>query len=339
MSNNIIVTGGAGYIGSHTCKALRQQGYTPVTFDNLSLGHKDFVKWGPLVIGDTHDSKAVTQAISQYEACAVIHFAAYAYVGESVTDPSKYYHNNVVGTLGLLAGMHAAGCDKLVFSSTCAVYGEPESLPILESTPTVPVNPYGRSKLFCESILRDYESAYGLQSIILRYFNASGDDREGEVGELRQVETHLIPRAMMAIQGHVTDFQVFGSDFPTHDGTAIRDYVHVSDLAAAHVLAVRRLLEGERGGTYNLGVGAGYSVGEVLGMISDVSGVDLPAPVSGRRAGDPAELVSDASRARLELGFDPVNSDLRTIIETAWRWHLHAHPRRQSTVRSEMSNV
>ena len=274
MSKNVLVTGGAGYIGSHTCKALWRQGYTPVTFDNLSLGHKDFVRWGPLITGDTHDSSAVTRAISEYDICAVIHFAAFAYVGESVSDPAKYYYNNVGGTLGLLSGMQAADCNKLVFSSTCAVYGEPTSLPIVETTPTIPVNPYGRSKLYCENILRDYESAYGLNSIILRYFNASGDDPDGQIGELREVETHLIPRAMMAIQGHVSNFQVFGSDFPTRDGTAIRDYVHVSDLADAHVLAVRRLLEGERGGTYNLGVGAGYSVGEVLGMISEVSGCE-----------------------------------------------------------------
>ena len=330
MSQNVLVTGGAGYIGSHACKALRRHGYNPIAFDNLSLGHRQFVQWGPLIVGSTHDSAAVGRALNEFDVCAVMHFAAFAYVGESVVDPAKYYHNNVVGTLGLLAGMRAAGCNKLVFSSTCAVYGEPLSLPIVESTPTVPVNPYGRSKLVCEQILRDFETAYALQSVVLRYFNASGDDRDGDVGELREIETHLIPRAMMAIQGYVHDFQVFGSDFPTPDGTAIRDYIHVSDLADAHVLALRRLLEGGSGGTYNLGVGAGYSVGEVLRVISEVTGVDLPAPRGDRRPGDPAELVSDASHARRELGFDPVNSDLRTIIETAWRWHLHAHPRRNA---------
>lgn len=337
MKQVVLVTGGAGYIGSHACKTLSRQGFLPVAFDNLCLGHRDFVRWGPLIVGDTHDSKAIARAITDTGAVAVIHFAAFAYVGESVSDPAKYYHNNVVGTLGLLEGMRAAGCDKLVFSSTCAVYGEPDRLPITEETPTVPVNPYGRSKLICEGAIHDF-AAYGLRSVILRYFNASGDDADGELGENRIVETHLIPRAMMALQGYIDDFQVFGRDFPTPDGTAIRDYIHVSDLAYAHVLALRRLLDG-RGGTYNLGAGQGYSVGEVLRMIEEVSGMRLPAPLGNRRPGDPAKLVADTSLAARELGFEPIHSDLSTIVRTAWNWHCQAHPRRNGQLSSDACDL
>ena len=328
MSPNVLVTGGAGYIGSHTCKALRLAGFQPIAFDNLCYGHKDFVKWGPLIVGDISDADAIKRVIMQHDAIAVIHFAAFAYVGQSVVDPAKYYSNNVCGTLGLLDGMRQAGCDKLVFSSSCAVYGEPESLPITESTPTRPVNPYGRSKLMCEDILKDYDQAYRLRSTALRYFNASGDDPDGEVGELRDIETHLIPRAMMALQGYVDDFAIFGSDFPTPDGTAIRDYIHVVDLADAHVLALRRLINGGPSAVFNLGGGTGNSVGEVLRMISSVTGRDLPAPTGDRRPGDPARLVADSSLAQRELGFSVQRSALRTIVETAWQWHLRAHPRR-----------
>ena len=331
-AKRILVTGGAGYIGSHACKALHRAGYVPVTLDNLSLGHERFVKWGPLVRGDTHDSELVAATIRAHEVDAVLHFAAFAYVGESVEDPARYYRNNVVGTLGLLDGMRAAGCGRLVFSSTCAVYGEPDVQPISERTATRPVNPYGRSKLVCEGILADYASAYGLDYVALRYFNASGDDPDGEVGEDRAVETHLIPRAIMALQGHVDDFRVFGADFPTPDGTAIRDYIHVVDLAEAHVLALRRLLEGVRGGSvFNLGIGRGYSVREVLAMIAEVSGRPLEAPRGERRPGDPAELVADASLAARELGFAPSHSDLRNIVVTAWNWHRQAHPRRDDS--------
>lgn len=329
MAEKILVVGGAGYIGAHTCKALKTAGYTPVVYDNLCLGHRDFVRWGPLVEGDIRDSDAVKAAIEAHDCKAVMHFAAFAYVGESVTDPAKYYENNVIGTLGLLDGMRKAGCDKLVFSSTCAVYGEPGTLPITENTLPAPVNPYGRSKLMCESILTDYAHAYDINFTALRYFNASGDDADSEIGELREVETHLIPRALMALQGYIDDFQVFGSDFPTPDGTAIRDYIHVSDLADAHVAALGRLLKGAKGGAiYNLGIGHGYSVGDVLAMIADVTGQSLPAPRGDRRPGDPAQLVADAAKARAELGFAPRHSDLRNIIETAWRWHQHAHPKR-----------
>ncbi len=327
----ILVTGGAGYIGSHACKALRRAGHVPVTYDNLCLGNERYVRWGPLVRGDTRDSALVRRTIEEHDIAAVMHFAAFAYVGESVSDPAKYYDNNVTGTLGLLEGMRAGGCDTLVFSSTCAVYGEPEALPIVETTPTRPVNPYGVTKLICEGMIADFAPAYGLNYTTLRYFNASGDDPDAETGEDRAIETHLIPRAMMALQGYVDDFQVFGSDFPTPDGTAIRDYIHVTDLATAHVQALHRLLDGARGGsTFNLGVGQGYSVGEVLRMIADVSGRTIEAPRGGRRAGDPAQLVADASLARSALGFAPSHSDLRTIVSTAWNWHVRTHPRRNA---------
>jgi UDP-arabinose 4-epimerase len=329
MTAKILVTGGAGYIGSHACKALSRAGFVPVTYDNICLGHEEYVQWGPLVRGDTQDSDLVRQTIEDHGIEAVIHFAAYAYVGESTTDPARYYANNVGGTLGLLNGMRAAGCDKLVFSSTCAVYGEPGPEPISERTPPNPVNPYGKTKLVCEGMLADFAAAYGLDYTALRYFNASGDDADGDVGEDREIETHLIPRAMMAVLGYVDDFQVFGSDFDTPDGTAIRDYIHVTDLADAHVLALQRMRDGARGGaTFNLGVGTGYSVGDVLRMISEVSGRPLAAPRGARRPGDPAQLIADAALARSEIGFAPAHSDLRTIVSTAWNWHVRTHPQR-----------
>lgn len=329
MTRNILVTGGAGYIGSHTCKALHGAGFQPIVLDDLIYGHETFVRWGPLVCGDIRDVQLVAGLLREYRIEAVMHFAALAYVGESVAEPGKYYDNNVVGTLRLLQAMEAAGCRRIVFSSTCAIYGEAGGAPIDEKTTPKPVNPYGRSKLVCEMMLDDLAMATDLSFTALRYFNAAGADPDGGLGEDRVVETHLIPRAMMALRGHIDDFQVFGSDFPTPDGTAIRDYIHVSDLAAAHVQALQRMLGGAVGGArYNLGAGAGFSVREVLGMIAEVSGRDLPEVVGGRRPGDPARLVSDAALARREIGFQPRLSDLRTIVETAWRWHETAHPDR-----------
>jgi UDP-glucose 4-epimerase/UDP-arabinose 4-epimerase len=328
MKPRVLVVGGAGYIGAHTCKALAREGFDPITFDNLSTGHRDFVRWGPLVEGDIRDSAAVEKAVRDYEIAAVIHFAACAYVGESVTDPAKYYDNNVSGTLALLHGLREGGCNKIVFSSTCAVYGQPGRVPIDETIRPEPVNPYGRSKLMAEHILSDFQAAYGFQSIILRYFNACGADPDGEIGELRDPETHLIPRAMMALQGYIDDFMVFGSDFPTPDGTAIRDYIHVADLADAHVAALHSLLKGNRGATYNLGTGQGYSVNEVLDAIGAVSGEPLPKAMGPRRLGDPATLVADAARAQKDLGFEPRLSSLDVIARTAWQWHCRAHPKR-----------
>jgi UDP-glucose-4-epimerase GalE len=323
----ILVTGGAGYVGAHTCKALARAGYLPVAFDNLSTGHESFVRWGPFVEGDIRDHAAVLKAILDYKAEAVLHFAASALVGESVTDPQKYYENNVAGSLSLLGAMLQADCRTLVFSSTCAIYGEPDKVPIAETAPVNPVNSYGASKLMVERILADYTLSYPLQSIALRYFNASGADPQSDVGELRDPETHLIPRAMMAIQGYVTDFAVFGSDYDTPDGTPIRDYIHVSDLADAHVSAVERLLAGGESGAFNLGTGHGYSVKQILEAIATATGVDLKAMPAPRRAGDPPVLVADSTLAKTELGFTPQCSDLESIIETAWRWHSRAHPK------------
>lgn len=335
MQRAVLVAGGAGFVGAHTCKALARAGYSPVVLDNLSTGHRDFVRWGPLVQADLRDTAKITETIRQYTCLAVLHFAAFALVGESVSEPAKYYDNNVAGTLSLLAGMRTAECNALVFSSTCAVYGQPAQVPILEETPRDPINPYGASKLMVERILSDFRSAYGLRSTALRYFNACGADPETEIGELRDPETHLIPRAMMTLQGYINDFAVFGTDFDTPDGTAIRDYVHVSDLADAHVTALDQLLSGSPGGVFNLGAGHGYSVKEVLHAIETVAGQRLPPATGPRRSGDPAALVADPARARQALGFNPVRSDLATIVQTAWAWHFRAHPRRDAPARSE----
>jgi UDP-glucose-4-epimerase GalE len=327
---NVLVTGGAGYIGSHTCKALAAAGFCPIAYDNLSLGHREFVKWGPLIEADIHDTHTLAQTIRDHNAIALIHFAAFAYVGESVTDPAKYYRNNVAGTLSVLDAMRQSKLQKIVFSSTCATYGSPSTTPISEQTPTQPINPYGRSKLMVEQIIADYAAAYDIEGIALRYFNASGCEPTSGIGEKRLIETHLIPRAMMALQGHIDQFEIFGADFPTHDGTAIRDYIHVSDLATAHVLAMKHNLVDHRFGVFNLGVGKGYSVKQVLTEISSVSGRSM-RPVSGnRRPGDPAELIADNRLARKVLGFEPKHSDLRSIIESAWQWHCATHPMRGS---------
>lgn len=328
MTRAVLVVGGAGYVGGHTCKALARAGFLPVVLDDFSTGHESFTRWGPSVKADMRDTARVEDTIRRFDCAAVLHFAAHACVGESVIDPAKYYANNVAGTLSLLAGMRAAGCDVLVFSSTCAVYGQPARVPIVEETRPDPINPYGASKLMVERILADFRAAHGFRSTALRYFNACGADPEGEIGESRDPETHLIPRAMMALQGHVSDFAVFGSDFETPDGTAIRDYVHVTDLADGHVATLRYLLNGAPGGVFNLGTGRGHSVLEVLRAIGRETGQTLPGVTGGRRSGDPAVLVADPARARLELGFNPVHSDLETIVRTAWAWHRHAHPRR-----------
>ena len=321
----ILVTGGAGYIGSHCCRALTAAGYHPVVFDNFSTGHRHFVT-GSLVTGDLADKAALAGAFAQHEIVAVMHFAASSLVGESVADPQKYYVNNLAGTLSLLQAMREAGCHRLVFSSTGAVYGNADSKALPESYPCAPINPYGASKWMIERVLSDYRGAYGLGSFALRYFNASGADASGEIGELRDHETHLIPRAMMALQGHVPDFAVFGDDYDTQDGTAIRDYIHVTDLAAAHLLALRLLLQGHAGGALNLGTGTGYSVREILRAIETETGRAVPHTVQPRRPGDPTYLVADPAAARKTLGFRTAHSDLPTIIRTAWAWHRKAHP-------------
>jgi UDP-glucose-4-epimerase GalE len=328
---SILVTGGAGYIGSHCCKALSEAGYTPICFDNFSSGHRQFVKWGPLIEGELQDSELLVHTLKVNNISAVMHFAAFSAVGESVADPQKYYINNVAGTLSLLRSMRQADCLNLVFSSTGAVYGDAAETLITENAPKAPVNPYGASKLMIETILADYRRAYGLNSVCLRYFNASGADFSSDIGELRQPETHLIPRALMALQGHVTDFAIFGDDYPTPDGTPIRDYIHVVDLAKAHLLALEMLSSGHQGGIYNLGTGTGFSVREILAAIATETGRSVPAIVKSRRAGDPSVLVADPSAAREALKFSPAHSDILTIIKTAWAWHLKAHPIRAGT--------
>jgi UDP-glucose-4-epimerase GalE len=325
----ILVTGGAGYIGSHCCRALVAAGCHPVVFDNFSTGHRSFVD-GSLVTGDLLDKTALARAFAQHDVAAVMHFAASSLVGESVVDPQKYYANNVAGTLSLLEAMREARCNRLVFSSTGAVYGNADSKALPESHACVPINPYGASKWMIERILADYRSAYGLGAFCLRYFNASGADASGRIGELRDHETHLIPRAMMALQGHIEDFAVFGDDYGTPDGTAIRDYIHVTDLAAAHVLALRLLMQGHCGAALNLGTGSGFSVRQILRAIAAETGREVPHAVKPRRSGDPTYLVADPSAARETLKFQPAHSDLATIIRTAWAWHRKAHPLKMS---------
>ena len=321
----VLVTGGAGYIGSHCCRALDAAGYRPVCYDNFSTGHRSFVT-GTLVTGDIADKATLARTFAEHDIVAVMHFAASSLVGESMVDPQKYYVNNLAGTLALLDAMRAAGCSRLVLSSTGAVYGNADSKALPENYPCAPINPYGASKWMIERVLADYRAAYGLGSFALRYFNASGADPAGDIGEQRDVETHLIPRAMMALQGHVPDFAVFGDDYATPDGTAIRDYIHVTDLAAAHVLALKLLLTGHSGGAFNLGTGQGFSVREILAAIATETGREVPHVVKPRRAGDPTYLVADASAARETLNFHPAHSDLATIVRTAWAWHKKAHP-------------
>ena len=286
------------------------------------------MRWGPSVEGDIRDYAALLDTIDLYKPKAVLHFAALSSVGDSVSDPAKCYDNNVAGSLSLLKAMLDRGCRKLVFSSSCAIYGEPYEMPIRETARPNPVNPYGASKLMFERILSDCQTADELQSISLRYFNAGGADPDGEIGEMHEIETRLIPRALMAIEGQISDFTVFGTDYDTTDGTAIRDYVHVTDLAEAHIQALQRLLAGGAGGAFNLGTGRGYSVQQVLDAIAAETGRLLPSAKGPRREGDPPVLIADATRAQAELGFAPSLSDLSSIIRTAWAWHRRARSSR-----------
>lgn len=316
----ILVTGGAGYIGSHTCKALAQAGYLPVVYDNLVHGHEWAVRWGPLERGELLDGARLAAAIARYRPVAVIHFAAYAYVGESVQDPARYYGNNVGGTLSLLAALRAGGVERLVFSSSCATYGIPERLPIDERHPQRPVNPYGHSKQMIEQVLRDYAAAYDLRSIALRYFNAAGADPEGEIGEDHCPETHLIPLVLRAARDPGAPVSIHGTDYPTPDGTCIRDYIHVADLADAHLRALAALERGAETAAYNLGTGRGHSVREIMAAARRVTGRTIALIEGPRRAGDPPELVADATLAGAELGWTPRFTAIDAIIETAWRW-------------------
>ena len=354
MNSSVLVTGGAGYVGSHACKALASAGYRPVVYDNLSRGHREAVRWGPLVEGDLHDLARLGEAIRTHQVSAVMHFAAfayvgesvadlvldqrlaerysawphyistapeiaYAYVGESVADPELYYRNNIGGTLALLGAMRAAGVQRIVFSSTCAVYGVPEMLPIRETTAKVPLNPYGDTKLAIERALNWYAAAYGMRYMALRYFNAAGADPDGEIGEDHEPETHLIPLVLRAALGRGGPIEIYGTDYPTRDGSAVRDYIHVSDLADAHLRALGHLTAGGNSAALNLGTGSS-SVREVIAAVERVGGRKVPRREVGRRPGDPPELVADPALALAQLGWQPRHSDLDTIIATALAW-------------------
>jgi UDP-arabinose 4-epimerase len=320
---SILVTGGAGYIGSHACKALFRAGYNPISFDNLIYGHERAVKWGELIRGDLTNPECIQAVIRNYRPEAILHFAAYAYVGESVIEPSKYYHNNLIGSYNLLEAARVEGIDKIVFSSTCATYGvpNPKDVPICEQHVQLPVNPYGATKLAVERMLEDYGCAYGIRSIILRYFNAAGADPDGKIGEVHSPETHLIPLLLDAAAGYSPHVTIFGNDYATSDGTCIRDYVHVSDLADAHVLALKSLMDGCACDKFNLGYGNGSSVMEVVQTVSRVTGRNVPIVIGQRRDGDPPLLVSSTAKARNVLGWAPCYDDLETIIRHSWQWH------------------
>ncbi|MBY5662893.1 UDP-glucose 4-epimerase GalE [Rhizobium leguminosarum] len=317
MPRYILVTGGAGFIGSHICKALSRAGMIPVTYDNLSTGHADSVRWGPLIRAELADVATLRRTLAEFSPDCVIHCGANAYVGESVEMPRKYYRNNVVGSLTLLEACLDQDIDRIVFSSSCATYGVPASLPIREESPQHPVNPYGRTKLIFEMALEDFAAAYGIRFAALRYFNAAGADPDGELAERHQPETHLIPRALLAAAGRLERLDIFGTDYATEDGTCVRDYIHVSDLAQAHLAAVNHLMADGGSLSVNLGSGRGTSVREILEAIHRASGCEVPVRYCARRIGDPPILFANTARAKAELGFAPVLSDIDTIIRTA----------------------
>lgn len=317
----VLITGGAGYIGSHSAKALAQAGYYPVVVDDLRTGHRSTVRWGPLIETNLSDQSALHQVFESYPVAAVIHFAGSAYVGESMQAPELYFQNNVFATLGLLEAMRTHGVGKIVFSSSCATYGDPQSIPISEDHPQHPVSPYGESKLMVEKLLFWYGHAHGLRFASLRYFNAAGADADGELGEMHEPETHLIPRVIAAALGSIPRVDVYGTDYDTPDGTAVRDYIHVADLAAAHVAALGCLQAGGASGAFNLGTGIGHSVRQVISAVERASGRKVPFANLPRRVGDPPRLIADASRALKCLDWRPRHSDLESIVRTAWRWH------------------
>jgi len=329
MGCTVLVTGGAGYIGSHMCKMLQQAGHRVVAFDNLLRGHADAVSGVELFVGDLRSEQDITRCLSSQQFDAVMHFAALAYVGESVADPGAYYDNNVIGSINLLNAMRRADLDRIVFFSTCATYGEPQEIPMTESHRQQPVNPYGKTKLFIEHALRDHATAYGLSSVSLRYFNAAGCDPSGELGERHDPETHLIPlvliealRVQAGGDAASTGLKVFGDDFDTQDGTCVRDYIHVNDLCSAHLLALNRLMQGKVTGAeaYNLGNGRGFSVLEVIEACRRVTGQAIRYRVAARRAGDPGQLVGSAVRAREVLGWQPAITSMDDIVGSAWNW-------------------
>jgi UDP-glucose 4-epimerase len=318
----ILIVGGAGYIGSHVNKFLNKNGFKTVVFDNLVYGDRDFVKWGEFVLGDLADKDQIRLCFKKYQIDAVMHFSAFAYVGESVADPARYYLNNVSNTLNLLEVMRESNVRYFIFSSTCATYGVPTEIPITEDHPQKPVNPYGRSKLMIEQILKDYDKAYGIRYVNLRYFNAAGADPEGEIGERHDPETHLIPLAVYAALGINDDIKIFGTDYHTKDGTCIRDYIHVTDLSDAHVKALQYLMDKDTSNSFNLGNGVGHSVREIINAVKRISKKNIKVTESGRREGDPPVLISNYKKATEVLDWTPQYADIDTIVETAYRWHL-----------------
>ncbi|MEX0317702.1 MAG: UDP-glucose 4-epimerase GalE [Ruegeria sp.] len=322
---NILVTGGAGYIGSHACKALAAAGYTPVTYDNLITGWQDAVKFGPFEQGDLLDRARLDEVFAKYRPAAVMHFAALSQVGEAMSEPGKYWTNNVTGSLSLIEAAVAAGCLNFVFSSTCATYGEHDNVVLDETTPQQPLNAYGASKRAIEDILRDFEAAHGLKHVIFRYFNVAGADPEGEVGEFHRPETHLVPLMLDAIDGKRDALTVFGTDYDTPDGTCIRDYVHVCDLVDAHVLGLNWLEQDKGSQVFNLGTGSGFSVMQVIEHSKSVTNREVPYNIGPRRAGDCTKLVSGSTRAGRELGWSPKRSTLEIMVADAWRWHQNGN--------------
>ena len=334
----ILIVGGAGYVGSHANKYLHSKGYRTVVFDNLVYGHRSFVKWGDFVLGDLSDKGQIRLCFERYAIEAVMHFSAFAYVGESVTDPAKYYVNNVANTLNLLDVMREFGVRYFIFSSSCATYGMPREIPISEDHPRNPINPYGRSKAMVEDILRDYDTAYGIKHVNLRYFNAAGADPEGELGESHDPETHLIPLTVYAALGRREYVKIFGTDYPTRDGTCIRDYVHVRDIAQAHILALENIKD-VFGKAYNLGSGNGYTVKEVIETASQVTGKSIRVEVKPRRNGDPAVLLASQERAINELGWKPRFRELEAIILSAWNWMLRHQNGYDEKIEAEIAST
>lgn len=324
----ILVAGGAGYIGSHTVKGLLQAGYEVVTFDNFSTGKRELITGGDIIVGDLMDKTAITQVFSENDIGAVLHFASLIQVGESYINPQKYYSHNLISSINLLEAMLAAGVKNFIFSSSAAVYGQPDEIPIPESHPVRPINPYGHTKYFVETILQDFHQAYDFNFISLRYFNAAGADPDGQTGEMHEPETHLIPNILLTLLGHQKELQVYGTDFPTPDGTAIRDYIHVTDLARAHILALELLMDSTRNFQnlfINLGANKGFSVLEIIQKAEDITGEKVPYALKDRRKGDSPILLSSNEKAKQILGWDLQLSDIATIISTAWNWHSKVH--------------
>lgn len=316
----ILVAGGAGYIGSHTVKLLSRRGYDIIVYDNLSKGYKDFAKWGTFIKGDISDSSKLKEIFTNYKIDAVMHFCAFIEVGESVSNPQKYYHNNLVNTIKLLDTMLEFNIKNFIFSSTAAIFGNPVNIPIQENDPKNPINPYGKTKLYVENVLEDYEIAYGLKSICFRYFNAAGADPECEIGEAHNPESHLIPLILDAAIGKRENVKIFGTDYPTKDGTCIRDYIHVNDLAQAHILGLEYLLSEKKSENFNLGSGEGYSVREIIKNVKNITGKEFKVIETDRRPGDPPILIANSKKAQKILGWETKFS-LQEIIKTAWEWH------------------